>query len=58
MHKDEKSYRQITECVGRSVSTVHYIIKKYKTEGTVVNKQRTGRPNKLSGREKKLFFLK
>ena len=56
MHKDGKSSRQIAECVGKSVSIVHYIIKESKTEDTVANKQRKGRPNKLSAREQKIVF--
>ena len=56
MHKDGKSYRQIAECVGRDVSTMHYIIKKSKIEDTIANKQRTSRPNKLSAREQKIVL--
>lgn len=55
-HKEGKSYREIAELVGRCVSTIHYIIKKSKTEETITNKHRTGRPKKLTSREEKIII--
>lgn len=43
-----KSENAISEIVQKSRTTVHYIIKKYKSEKTVVNKARSGRPRKLT----------
>ncbi|KAK2578078.1 hypothetical protein KPH14_001026 [Odynerus spinipes] len=53
-HKQGKSYREIAELIGRCLSTVPYIIKQSKTEHTVLNKHRTGRPKKLTQREEKM----
>ncbi|CAK9806411.1 hypothetical protein ANTPLA_LOCUS4874 [Anthophora plagiata] len=56
LHEDGKSYNEIIEIVNRSKSTIHYIIKKSKNEGSLANKARSGRPKKLTGREKKVII--
>ncbi|CAK9816272.1 hypothetical protein ANTPLA_LOCUS8944 [Anthophora plagiata] len=53
LHEEGKSYRNISEILKRSRSTVHSIINKYKKEGTLRNKERTGRPRKLTTREER-----
>lgn len=43
----------ISQIVQKSRTTVHYIIKKYKSENTVINKARTGRPRKLTAADER-----
>ena len=56
LHENGKSYNEIAGIVNRSKSTIHYIIKKSKNEGTLANKDRSGRPKKLTGREEKVII--
>ena len=42
-------------CEQKCINSARYY-KKSKTEGIVANKQRTGRPNKLSARERKIIL--
>ncbi|XP_076379703.1 uncharacterized protein LOC143259844 [Megalopta genalis] len=44
--------------VGKSHSTIQYIVRKYKEEGCVVNKLRTGRPKNLGTREGNFMLRK
>jgi transposase len=46
-------YRQIADIMGLPISTIGRIIDKYHKEGTVVTSPRTGRPRKLSQRDKR-----
>ena len=52
----EKLIGKLLKLIGRSVSTVHYIVRKAKNEKTIVNKHRTGRPKKLTSREEKYIL--
>lgn len=52
-HKQGKSYNDISEIVGRSKSTVQKVVNRYENEGRVKNKPRSGRPGKLSAKEKR-----
>ena len=56
LHEDGKSYNKIDGIVNRNKSTIHYIIKKWKNDGTLANKTRSDRPKKLSGREEKVII--
>lgn len=47
-YKLGKTEKSIAEIVQKPRTTIHYIIKKFKTENTVINKERTGRPRKLT----------
>ncbi|CAK9832042.1 Transposable element Tc1 transposase [Anthophora retusa] len=53
LHAEGKSYKEIGAIVGRSKSTVCYIIKKINMDGNSANKVRSGRPKKLTPREEK-----
>lgn len=50
LHKYHKTEREIAKIVGRTQSTIHYVIQRFRNTGTVINKQRSGRPSKVSGR--------
>lgn len=56
LHEEGKSYQEIAKHINRSKSTVHYIIKKSKNEGSILNNARTGRPKKLTSKEEKLVI--
>lgn len=56
LHNENKSYLEIAKLLNRSKSTIHYIVKKSKTEGNITNKKRTGRPKKLTPREEKMII--
>src|SRR5262249_7662967 len=43
-----KSCREISKIVNRSVSTVQYVLKRYKTENRLVNKPKTAHNKKLT----------
>ena len=47
-HQEKKSYRCIAESFKVPVSTVGYIIKKWKESGTTKNMPRSGAPRKIS----------
>lgn len=55
-HKKGKSYRAISKFFNKPFATVQYIIKKFKTTGSVENKPRSGRPKKLSRRDVSLIL--
>jgi IS30 family transposase len=42
MSKKDMSVRNIANFIGKSPSTVEYVLKRYKTRGTVKNSKRTG----------------
>lgn len=52
-----RSYQDISQIVGRPVTTVKSIIKRYGEQGFVANNPRSGRPTALSPREIR-FFVK
>lgn len=58
LFKKQKSLREIASIVGKSHSTIQYIIKKYKDEECVANKPRTGRPKKLGIRDGNFIWRK
>lgn len=47
------TYAKIADEIGKGISTVGYIIKKFKDENLIANKSRKGRPKKLTEREEK-----
>lgn len=47
-YKEEKTYRKISEELHVPVSTVGYVIKKWKTNGSHENRPRPGAPRKIS----------
>ena len=51
LFKEGKSERKIGTIIGRSRSTIQYILKKFKEENMIINKARSGRPRKLTSRE-------
>jgi len=53
---DGKTYGEISKLLNINRSTIHYIIKKSKSEGTVKNKYRSGRPKKLTEREERALI--
>ena len=53
-HNEGKSYREIAKLLGRSKSTVYYIVNKLKTTGIFRNKVRSGRPKMLTRRGRKI----
>lgn len=53
LHKNQnKSYSEISKIISRSRSTVQNVIKRFKNEHRVENKPRSGRPSKLTSRDK------
>lgn len=52
LHESGKSYREIGRNVKLGFSTVRYIIKRFLETGKTENKQRSGRPKKLTVRER------
>lgn len=55
LHLEHKKEREIARIVSRTQSTVHSIIKRYRDTGSVDNKQRSGRPSKVSNRLKAII---
>jgi len=53
---DGKTYGEISKLLNINRSTIHYIIKKSKSEETVKNKYRSGRPKKLTEREERALI--
>lgn len=53
---DGKSQREIANIVKKSKSTVHDIIKRYKEENRISNKQHSGAKKKLTTREEKFLI--
>lgn len=51
-----KTYDEISKLVNIYKSTIHYILKKSKFEGTVKNKYWLGRPKKLTEREERALI--
>lgn len=51
--KQEKSYSEIAKIVSRSRSTIQKVIQRYKNENRVENAARSGRPPKLSNKDKR-----
>lgn len=49
-YKENCSIRNISQQLNVPRSTVHDIITKFRTNGTIFNRQRTGRPRKVDGR--------
>lgn len=45
------SFREIAKTLKLNVSTVYYVIRKYKLTGYIENMKRTGRPKALTSRE-------
>lgn len=56
--KEGKSVRKIAEICKRGRSTVHDIIQKYKHEGRLKNKKRSGRPPILTEQDKRTIIRK
>ncbi|XP_078050777.1 uncharacterized protein LOC144477163 [Augochlora pura] len=52
-----KSYTEIAQLLGKSKSTIHYIVKKVRTTGVLQNIVRSGRPKKLTKREENVIVL-
>lgn len=52
LHKKKKSLREIGQILNRSFATIQYIIKKFKNDGSTANVGRSGRPKKLTERER------
>ncbi|XP_078051895.1 uncharacterized protein LOC144478048, partial [Augochlora pura] len=50
-----KSYAEIAQLLGRSKSTVHYMVKKVKTTGVLQNEVRSDRLKKLTKREENVI---
>lgn len=51
LHKSGKSIREISKLQKIPLSTVHYIIKKFKTQGKTSNNHRSGRPRVTTSTE-------
>ena len=56
LKKDGKSLSKIGEIIGKSKSTVQTILKNCKKTNTVTNKPRSGRPSKLTERDKRFIL--
>lgn len=48
----EEGYKKLSQRCKLSVSTVRNIVRKWKTTGTVLVKARSGRPSKISERQR------
>lgn len=53
LHQKGKSYVEIAKIIGRSKSTIQFIIKRIKASDSLLNNERTGRPKILTVRERK-----
>jgi transposase len=53
LHKENKSYADISAIVKRPRSTIQSIIQKFKKTGSLRNSPRCGRPRKLSARDER-----
>lgn len=53
LHFDGKTVREIAELVGRSKSTVHDIIKRFREDGRLINKSQEGKRKRLNSREER-----
>jgi Transposase and inactivated derivatives len=53
LFKQNKSYGEISKLIGRSRSTIQYIIKHCEKENMLESSRRSGRPEKLTEREKR-----
>lgn len=58
LYCEGKSMREIGEVIGRSKSTVQYVIEHYANSGTLKSNPRTGRPKKLNETTKRFIVLK
>ncbi|GFW79436.1 hypothetical protein TNCV_3459061 [Trichonephila clavipes] len=58
MWKDGKSRRDITISVGRQYSSISRVINNFKTAGIYSAKPRSGRPSKLTTREKRKYAMR
>lgn len=56
LYQQGNSLREIGSTVSRSHSTIQYIINKYKKTGSVANQHRSGRPTKVSERDKRFIL--
>lgn len=55
--RDEgKSYREIARTIGRSHSSVQYVVQNFKSTNSILSKPRSGRPSKLTEREKRTIL--
>lgn len=53
-----KSYRKVADYIGRTHSTVQYVVNKYKYEGRISNKEGRGRKRMLTERDEKFIVKK
>ena len=56
LNLDGKTVREIAKLTGKSKSTVHYIIKRFRNEFRLANKSREGQGSILNKREERLIF--
>lgn len=56
LRNEGKSLREIAKTMGRSHSSIQYVIKNFQSTGSILSKARTGRPSKLTEREKRTIL--
>lgn len=55
LRNNGSTYREIANILQLNLSTVYYVIRKYKSTGDIENGKRTGRPKVLTARESRLI---
>lgn len=56
LRKEGKTYREIGQIVGRSHSSVQYVVESFNSTGSILSKSRSGRPRKLTEREERTIL--
>ncbi|GIX76710.1 uncharacterized protein CEXT_761961, partial [Caerostris extrusa] len=56
LRNEGKTFREIGKIVGRTHSSIQRVINNYTSSKSIISKPRSGRPSKLTAREKRYVF--